>query len=269
MSCCPEKMEPAKETVDGTGGVMKTFGKTSLFVTGPAKAKAGVISLPDIFGLHSGHIKQDAVELGKLGYAVVVVDAADGDYSKESNIPGWVVKILSSLGVVNLVMGRWLNKYSLENFAGARIADAIAYLQQEAGVEAISSYGYCWGAYIGAAQSAADVPVIKGHVSFHPAWLCESMLKGDGAVEKMAERISVPQLLCSAGNDPDFVCEGGSVEKILKSKADIGAQCEVVDFPDMIHGWVSRGDRNDPATKAAVDKAWEKAIQFTKTVNPL
>ncbi|KAJ8523897.1 hypothetical protein ON010_g17221 [Phytophthora cinnamomi] len=166
-------------------------------------------------------------------------------------------------------MPAWLNQYSFDNFAGARIADAIAYLQQEAGVESISSYGYCWGGYLGAAQSASDNPVIKGHVSFHPSWAAENTLHGPGSVEKLAERITVPQLLLSAGNDPDFVREGGSVEKILKAKADIGELSDVVDFPDVIHGWVNRGDLQDPTTKAAVMKAWHAAVKFTQTVNPL
>ncbi|POM60626.1 putative hydrolase [Phytophthora palmivora] len=253
MSCCPVNMEPAIASVDATGTI-KVFGKTKLFVTGPTKAKAGVVSLPDIFGIDSGRIQQDAEALGKLGYAVVVVDAADGDYKTPDNKND---------------MSTWLNRYSFDNFAGDRIADAIAYLQKEVGVETISSYGYCWGGYLGAAQSASANPVIKGHVSFHPSWNVENTLHGPGSAEKLAERISVPQLLLSAGNDPDFVREGGSVEKILKSKIDIGSQCDVVDFPDVIHGWVNRGDLEDPTTHAAVMKAWHAAVKFTQTVNPL
>jgi dienelactone hydrolase len=253
MSCCPVNMEPARANAPASGTI-QTFGKTTLFVTGPAQAKAGVLSLPDIFGIDSGRIQQDAEALGKLGYAVVVVDAADGDYKTPENKGD---------------MPTWLNEHSFDNFAGERIADAIAYLQKEVGVETISSYGYCWGGYLGAAQSASANPVIKGHVSFHPSWAAENALHGPGSVEKMAERISVPQLLLSAGNDPDFVRQGGSVEKILTAKEDIGPQCEVVDFPDVIHGWVNRGDLEDPTTKEAVKNAWHAALKFTQTVNLL
>ncbi|RLN96110.1 hypothetical protein BBJ28_00020818 [Nothophytophthora sp. Chile5] len=253
MSCCPTVMEPTKETA-GSSVVAKTFNKTNLFVAGPAKSKAGVIAIPDIFGPDSGRIKQDAEALGKLGYTVVLVDAADGDYP--TSIEGVDVPA-------------WAKKNSFEEKAGAHVADAIAYLHQEVGVETISSYGYCWGAYIGAKQSALETPVITGHVSFHPSWMAEFLVHGEGAVEKMAESITVPQLLCAAKNDPDIVSGGGAVEKILKAKTDIAAQSEVVDFPDMIHGWVCRGDIEDPATKAAVMKAWHLAIEFTQTVNPL
>lgn len=97
--------------------------------------------------------------------------------------------------------------------------------------------------------------MIKGHVSFHPSWNAENSLHGPGSVERMAGRISVPQLLLSAGYYPDFVREGGGVEKILKPKADIGSQCDVVEFLGVIHSWVNYGDIEDLVTKEAVKKA--------------
>ncbi|KAG6614283.1 putative endo-1,3-1,4-beta glucanase [Phytophthora cinnamomi] len=253
MSCCPAVMEPARETAANTI-VAKTYKNTKLFVAGPAQAKAGVVAIPDIFGPESSRIKQDAEALAKLGYAVVLVDAADGDYPETlegQDVPGW------------------LKKNSFEKVSGAHVANAIAYLQEEVGAQSISSYGYCWGAYVGAKQSALSTPVIKGHVSFHPSWMAEQLVNGEGAVQKMAEAISVPQLLCAAGNDPPLVSEGGVVEQILKDKPVVAEQSNVVNFPGMIHGWVCRGDIKDPATKEAVKKAWHLAVEFTQKVNPL
>ncbi|KAL4150329.1 hypothetical protein PRNP1_009731 [Phytophthora ramorum] len=253
MSCCPVIMEPAKETAGNTL-VAKTFKNTKLFVAGPAQAKAGLIAIPDIFGPESGRIKQDAEALAKLGYAVVLVDAADGDYPKT---------------VDGVDVPAWLQKNSFEKVSGAHVANAIAYLQEEVGAQSICSYGYCWGAYVGAKQSALPSPEVKGHVSFHPSWMAEQLVNGEGAVEKMTESISVPQLLCAAGNDPPLVSEGGAVERILKAKPAIADQSNVVDFPEMIHGFVCRGDIEDPATKEAVKKAWLLASEFIQKVNPL
>ncbi|KAG2773361.1 hypothetical protein Pcac1_g15578 [Phytophthora cactorum] len=75
--------------------------------------------------------------------------------------------------------------------------------------------------HLGAALSASPNPLIKGAAG--------NTIHGPGSVEKLAERITVCQLLLSAGNDPVFVREGGSVEKILKATKDIGSHCEVVD----------------------------------------
>jgi dienelactone hydrolase len=247
-------MEPARACAGGQGATKK-HGNTTLFVTGPASAKAGVLSFPDIFGVDSGRIKQDAEALGKLGYAVAVVDLTDGDWIDPNDMSGMV---------------EWLKKYTIEAIE-SKLRDVIEYLEKEAGVTSISSYGYCWGGWVGAALSAGANPVLKGHVSFHPSWKVEGLQKGDGAVEKMAERITtVPQLLLAAGNDPENVREGGSVQKILKAQAGIvGELSDVVDFPDVVHGWVNRGDLEDATIKENVKKAWHAAIKFTQTVNPL
>ncbi len=39
--------------------------------------------------------------------------------------------------------------------------------------------------------------------------------------------------------------EGGELVKILKSKS-FGDQVKTIDFPDMPHGWVTRGNLDDP-----------------------
>lgn len=252
MSCCPANSEPAVPGQGGTKG-LTTFNSTTLYVAGPATAKAGLIAIPDIYGLDSGRTKEDAESLGKLGYAVVVVDVANGNYVTPETAAN---------------MGQWIKDHTFEKVA-AHLQDAIQYLQQEANVETIASYGYCYGGWIGAGQSTLDTPAIKGNVSFHPSWRVENMVKGDGVVEKLVEKIKVPQLLLSAGNDPDFVREDGSVEKILKVKADIGMLSDVVDFPDALHGWVNRGDLEDPVTTAAVMRAWHAATKFLQTVCPL
>ena len=67
--------------------------------------------------------------------------------------------------------------------------------------------------------------------------------------------------LFAAGNDPDDVKPGGSFEKILRAK-DFGRNCVFVAFPDMQHGWVSRGDDRDPVIKRDVEKALHLTFEF-------
>lgn len=240
-----------------------------MFVTGPAKARRGLLAIPDIFGVDSGRTKQDAERLGELGFAVAVVDVAHGAYmsGNSTNMPEWLRNGLNAVGVIDFILRRWFNKHSYENEAAQGIKDAIEYLQTKHGVESICSYGYCWGSWIAAVHCTSENPIVKGNVSFHPSWAADNRVHGDGAVEKLAEKIKVPQLLLAGSNDPEFVSGGGSVEKILKAKPDIGALSKVVDFPSAIHGWVNRGDLSDPETKKNVDKAWEEAIAFFDAVD--
>jgi dienelactone hydrolase len=252
MSCCPVTAEPALGAAASVGSI-KTFGQTSIYVAGPATAKAGILAFPDIYGLDSGRTKADADALGKLGYAVVVIDLAAGEYLTDETFKTSFME--------------WVKKNSFEALL-PRINDAIAYLKTEAKVETFASYGYCWGSWIGATFTASATPTVSGHVSFHPTWMLENAINGDGALDKLAENVKVPQFLLAAGDDAPAVQEGGSVEKILKARADVGALSNVINFPDQNHGWVHRGDLSNEATKEAVKKAWHTAIKFIQTVNP-
>lgn len=251
-SCCPANAEPSRAAVGAASGTVTTSGRATFYQTGPAAARVGLLAFTDIFGPDSGRSKQDADRLGQLGYAVLLLDLTDGD---------WV-----GLRPTRDGMPEWLRQYDFESYLAPRIADAVAYLESSVGVQQIASYGYCWGAWVGARLSAVDKPAIRGHVSFHPSWRVENVLLGDSAVEQLAARIKVPQLLLSAGNESDFVKANGSVHKILSENVALSAQSDVVDFPDVNHGWVNRGDLEQPAVKAAVADAWHAAIKFFQAV---
>ncbi|CAI5738608.1 unnamed protein product [Hyaloperonospora brassicae] len=251
MSCCPATAEPARGPADHFG-VMKKTGNTNIYVTGPASATAGILVYPDIYGLDSGRTKSDADTMGKLGYAVVVIDLTDGDY----------VEDLDDLQ-------QWLKKYTFAQHLSPRIQDAIKYLKTEVGVERLVSYGMCWGAWVGATQTAQNDPVVLGHVSFQPSWIVESWLKGgDAAVGTLAKSVHVPQLLLVAGDDPDYLKPGARIHDILRSRADIGPESDVMLFADEKHGWVHRGDLENVATKSAVTEAWHSAAKFIQTICP-
>uniref|UniRef100_M4B944 Dienelactone hydrolase domain-containing protein n=1 Tax=Hyaloperonospora arabidopsidis (strain Emoy2) TaxID=559515 RepID=M4B944_HYAAE len=252
MSCCPVIAEPAHNPADHSG-VMKKTGNTNIYVTGPSSATAGIIVYPDIYGLDSGRTKSDADTLGKLGYAVVVIDLVDGDYVE--NMDG---------------IEHWFKKYTFAEQFSPRIQDAVKYLKTEAGVERLASYGMCWGSWVGATQTAQTDPVVRGHVSFHPTWVVENILKGDdAAVDTLAKSVKVPQLLLVAGDDPEFFKPGGRIHDLFKSRTDIGSQSNVVLFANEKHGWVHRGDLENAATKAAVMTAWHSAVKFIQTICPL
>ena len=50
--------------------------------------------------------------------------------------------------------------------------------------------------------------------------------------------------------------KGGLAEQVL---GDLG---EVIEFPDMTHGWTTRGDLSDPKVERDVKKAMEEATKF-------
>ena len=66
-----------------------------------------------------------------------------------------------------------------------------------------------------------------------------------------------PQLLLPAGGDAETVKAGGLAQKVLGAD-----KCEVVEFPDMAHGWSVRGDCTKQDVERDVKKAFTLAVDF-------
>lgn len=67
-------------------------------------------------------------------------------------------------------------------------------------------------------------------------------------------------LLLSASNDPENVHAGGKYAEIFEGKGG-----KAVSFPDMAHGWLSRGDVEDKMVKRDVEKGMQETIEWFKT----
>ena len=121
--------------------------------------------------------------------------------------------------------------------------------------------GFCWGAFAVFECCQKENSFSVG-VSLHPAiYIAEAF--GHSPV-KLAENITCPQLLLPAGNDKESDKPGGEVVNALqKLPAPIGPASKSVEFPDMAHGWVTRGDvANDPAIARDVDLAMKMTKDF-------
>ena len=69
-----------------------------------------------------------------------------------------------------------------------------------------------------------------------------------------------PLLYCVADNDPDNIKPGGEIAQIISSSKQSGEelkrqQPKCIEFPGMIHGWVSRGDTSQENVKRDAEKA--------------
>ncbi|RHY63006.1 hypothetical protein DYB34_009059 [Aphanomyces astaci] len=87
----------------------------------------------------------------------------------------------------------------------AKIHNIVAHFQANHGVTTFGAVGYCWGAWIVAKCSADSSTELSAGVSFHPSWRVEERYHGEGSGAKIAESITVPQLILTAGNDPKWL----------------------------------------------------------------
>jgi len=83
--------------------------------------------------------------------------------------------------------------------------------------------------------------------------------------EDVIQRIHAATFIAAAGNDRDTTKPGGLCEEILDEKE---IESEILEYPDMIHGFLGRGNLSDPIVKRDVDDAMGKAIDFLNVYLP-
>jgi dienelactone hydrolase len=91
----------------------------------------------------------------------------------------------------------------------------------------------------------------------HPSIHLENYL-GRSAVA-LCEKAKRPILLMPAGNDPEDYLEDGAMFQALKKN---NPDSETHLFKDVVHGWVPRGDLNDPVVKENVELAMSRTYAY-------
>jgi len=122
----------------------------------------------------------------------------------------------------------------------------------------IGAFGFCWGVWVIHKASSKGLP-IKCGAGCHPSVKLEGFTGGSPAA--LASEVRCPMLFASAGNDGDDVKEGGEVSKVLVEKFPSSV---IKSYPDMSHGWVSRGDISDENVSRDVKDALELCSVFFK-----
>ena len=129
----------------------------------------------------------------------------------------------------------------------------------------MSCIGFCWGVWVVAKtlNSAATAPTtskwgesMKCGVGLHPSTHVEkNAWKADE--DKMIQEITSPLLFLTAGNDPENIKKGSENAAHLE-KMGGGS----IDYPDMVHGWVARGDLTKEDVKRDNYDALVKTNEF-------
>jgi len=245
--CCPPGSWPATEnpTTYTPRGKIETIGETEFYVVGKKEEKqSGVILISDIYGLASARHKQIADEFAQSGWLVLMPDIFGKDTWNEKK--DWAH------------FKEWVTKKEFQWQRVSKILeDAFAYYSK-AGVTKIGIAGFCYGGYIGFKASATGK--VNASVAFHSAHANLGPWVGDEQ-NKLVENVKCPQLMLPAGNDDASVKEGGADQKLLSQKP---FECVFKDFPDMSHGFVSRGDISDPKVARDVRAAVDLAVSFFK-----
>ena len=245
-SCCPPESWPylaPEASYEAKGELMNldvAGGASPLpcYVSKPSTPSTrGIIVLPEIFGW-AGRLKGITDSLADAGYHAVLPDMFRGDTANgKPDMVGWIAQ--TTWGSI------------------APDFDALMAYFAGQGVTSVGAIGFCWGAW-SFAKAASEGVSLRGCVACHPSVkLEEYAFKSDQAKMMSAASATCPILLLNAGNDCQRGLPGGDLADIVTAG---GGGSHV--YPDMSHGWVTRGDVSDEKVKRDVEDAMTKAVEF-------
>jgi len=238
----------------------------------------GLLFLPDIFGWRSGRTRKIfdslAAEVGlrvllpnvfhddgsdhsipltgcsAVWYIARRIMSYDWCYQRETKAVQAAVPWPSILYPIFWTSTTYVDSLLREKF--------IPYLTTKSNTKNVAVLGFCWGGWI--ALHAAKLPEVGCAVAMHPSMNMETFHGGKAAA--LYQAIRCPVMCLAAGEDPDEVKPSGALEAALQESAVVGHHVE--EFPDMDHGWVPRGDAQEPKVQKGVADALDKARDFLR-----
>ena len=152
------------------------------------------------------------------------------------------------IGARGADFGPWITTIPWAGKVETNMSAVLNYLEGK-GVSKIGMIGFCWGGWAVFHTAAMSSKIVCGAIP-HPSCQLEGMFGGD--VMELAKQVKVPMLMLPAGDDPKFYLPDGDLIKILQAN---NSQTVSTPFPEMSHGWVSRGDMSDAGTAEQVKSA--------------
>jgi len=238
MSCCP----PGSLSRLGQGahtprGQVYTKGDLPIYIVG--EGPNCILWNYDIHGFDGGRTKEICDLVAEAGFMVVLPDWFRGTWQDPTK-PG-VKEFLERTTQWGDILGDWENK--------------VKPLVVELGAVTFLTAGTCWGSY--PVIRLCSLPEFHAGASTHPSHTRISAVLGIQE-RYLLEQVRCPQLFQPAGNDGPEVKIGGLGAQIL------GDKLQIIEFPDMVHGFLARGDMEKAEVARDVRKAVENIVTFFK-----
>jgi dienelactone hydrolase len=149
--------------------------------------------------------------------------------------------------------------YTVETTIHVDVGRLIIPYLRSLGYESFGCVGFCFGGWAVAQCLALESSPFSAGVGIHPSLNVEDLHRRP--VADLAKRVGkTPLLLLPAGNDKREVKPGGVAVRILAESRGVDESEISVEFPDQIHGFVSRGEPSEDQ-KRAIDKSTEHFIK--------
>lgn len=225
-------------------------------------ARGVVLVVHDIFGLRSGRHLQICDELASAGFVAACPDLfGDGAERAASFDPDWNAGRFAQLSYMLWNFGWMMEAFKLgkqlEEVIAPKLRATLSHCagahQEPQKLDSCAAVGFCWGGSVVARllseSQAAKLPLrLTTGVGFHPSH------RGWDAAD-----VAYPLLLAPAGDDQATVQPGGKIAQPLIDRFGAAAN---VPFPDMRHGWMTRGPLDDGAVARDYRRGMELMISW-------
>jgi len=261
-SCCPSDSLPALHIGGKVSGKCIEGKGCSYYRTGNSP-KTVVILYPDVWGWNSGRVRLLADHFAEqLGCTVIIPklqppmgkgtdgDALPPDFSiNEETMPEFA---------------KWLKGNGVKPFLKRN--DALVNELKTEGFKTFFGMGCCWGGWACFKASHMFPGLFSGHLIYHPSVQVDGMYGGDPV--KLASHMDCPVYFNTTNNDDMglYDPEKGKISKVLMENKKIASKCRNTHYPDMVHGFFSRGDEKDPKVARDVTKGCKDGVAFIKSL---
>ena len=259
-SCCPAGSAGYLAADYATAGAFASFGegaaKVDCYVSGDAAARRAVILAPDVWGWNSGRTRALADAFAARGFFALVPKVLDVGGGLEGGTDGDGLPPGFDMAGRRADFMEWIKKHPHAGHLDAKIGSLLAGIA----AEKVAGVGFCWGGYFVAHLAAAGGARVSSIASAHPS-IQIAGVHGEYAAA-LCRAVACPSLLLPAGNDDKALYgEEGSLVAALK-EGNAASAMRV--FPDVTHGWTTRGDITDAAVARDTQIALDLMLDFTE-----
>lgn len=219
------------------------------YSVGSPDSGRGVLIISDLFGWDSGHIRKIADYIAHQGFYVM--------------IPG----LLTLSGHRNVFpdlfdfskLGEYMRTLTFDSVLKPRIQSMVRYCES-VGVNKLSILSYSWGSWV-TARALADPELGEKFTCaavVHPDIGVEETVFGGNAAELMSH-VMKPMLIMPTKDCANEYRMGGAYVEPLKHRLKTS---EVMDFPELSHGFFPRGTLSSTENCQAINRATTRSIDF-------
>mmetsp|Transcript_4607 Transcript_4607/g.12943 ORF Transcript_4607/g.12943 Transcript_4607/m.12943 type:complete len:234 (+) Transcript_4607:321-1022(+) len=218
-----------------------------MYVVKPGDWNGGnaILVLHDVFGPDSGRTKQICDEWAAKGYLVAMPVLWKDNLPESYDEGPMILKLFKLIPMIS-----WLRKNRWKRIGPLLTDHAIPWMVEQ-GATVIALACFCFGFYPMVYLLAENKQgVLAGGVGLHPSLQVFSAMHESS--KPLLDKIDKPLMMLSSGGDPGDIKPGGRCDKAFRPKACY-EKCVFKLYPDMIHGWVNRGDLGNEKIKRDYD----------------